>query len=402
VPEIRRCEQCGRPLPAGQDECPECSPRTSPIGSFPREGLIALIVVVLVLAFFAAGRATRAFHAEERDLAETWFKRGESDLQSKQPDAAIDAYRTALRYSPGNALFELRLAEALISGKRTVEARSYLLALWERDPQSGPVNYELGRLSAEEGNVSDVIRYYHNAIYGEWDSPDENRRRSLRLEIYRYLRARGAAEQAEAELMALAGEAPHDATAHAEIGELLLRDGDDDHALKQFQSASEINPRLEAALAGAGIALFQMGRYAEAQHFLNRAVATNPRDAKARAIAETVTLVLTLDPFDPRLRVQEKSGRTARAFESAMERLKDCAEELTARPAAGELQNLETEGQKLARQASPRQLARNPDAIVSVMDFVFRAESAATKACGPATGGDRALEIIGERHGGTS
>jgi tetratricopeptide (TPR) repeat protein len=372
--------------------------------------LIALIVVVLVLVFFAAGRATRAFHAEERDLAETWFHRGEADLKSHQPGRAIDAYRSALGYSPGNALFELRLAEALVSGKRTAEARSYLLALWERDPQSGPVNYELARLSAEDGNVGDVIRYYHNAIYGEWDSPDENRRRTLRMEVYRTLRARGASEQAEAELMALSGEAPHDATAHVEIGELLLRDGDDDHALKEFQAASAINPRIESALAGAGAALFQMGRTAEAQHFLHRAVAVNPRDAQARALAETAGFVLALDPFDPLLRNQEKSRRAARAFEAATERLRDCTDEFAARPAAtpveapagDELLKLKTEGRKLARQASPPALARNPDSIVTVMDFVFRAEAAATKACGPATGADRALEVIGERHGGAS
>jgi len=307
-----------------------------------------------------------------------------------------------LRYSPDNELFQLRLGQALISAHRTVEARSYLLNLWQRTPDSGPVNYELARLSAQEGNVADLVRYYHNAIYGVWDTPDENRRRMLRTEVYRYLRARGATEQAEAELMTLSGEAPHDANAHAEIGELLLRDGDYDHALKEFQAASAINPRLESALAGAGTALFQMGRTAEAQRFLNRAVAANPRDAQARSLAVQASLVLALDPFDPRLRFQEKSGRTARALETALERLKDCSQESMARPAAGELLNLETEGRKLAQQANPRALARNPDAIVSVMDFVFRAESAATKACGPASGADRALEVIGERHGGTS
>jgi tetratricopeptide (TPR) repeat protein len=359
-------------------------------------------VVVLVFGFIAAGRATRAFHAEERDLAESWFRRGESDLELKQPDAAIDAYRTALRYSPDDALFQLRLAQALVSARRTVEARSYLLNLWERVPDSGPVNYELGRLSAAEGNVADMVRYYHNAIYGEWDSPDESRRRRLRMEVYRALRARGATEQAEAELMTLSGEAPRDATAHLEIGQLLLRDGDTDHALKEFHTATAINPRLEAAEAGAGDALFQMRRYAEAQHTLARAVAMNPRDGHARSLAETAALVLALDPFDPRLGIQEKSGRTARGFVFAMERLKDCADELTARPAAAELLTLKTEGQKMARQASARGLARNPDDIVSVMNFVFRAESVSTRVCGPATGADRALEVIGERRGGAS
>jgi len=406
VPEVRHCKQCGRPIPLGIDECPDCRLHGSAFLLLPKEVLIGAIVVVLVLSFFAVGRATRAFHAKEQAWAESWFERGENDLKSKQPEAAIEAFRTALKYSPDNSLFQLRLAQALISAHRTVEARSYLLNLWEREPENGPVNRELGLLAAEEGNVADAIRYYENAIYGVWDIPDEDRRRALRLEVYRYLRARGATAQAEAELMAMSGEAPRDARAHVQIGEFLLQDGYYNHALKEFQSASEIDPRLEAALAGAGETLFQMTRYSEAQHFLSRAVAINPRDAKSRALLQTTVLVQALDPFDPRLSIQEKSLRTACAFESAMGRLKDCADKLTARPGKTPvdigLVSQYAQGLKLARQASPRALLRNPDAIVSTMDFVFQAEAAAAKACGPATGADWALEVLGEHHRGAS
>ncbi|PYV35244.1 MAG: hypothetical protein DMG22_02905 [Acidobacteria bacterium] len=406
MPETRRCQHCGRLIPPGRDECPECSFQPTVLRPFSRETLIAGTFFLLVLVFFVVGFATRTFRARERDLAEVWFERGEIYLKGKQPDAALDSYRTALRYSPDNSLFKLRLAQALISANRIGEAQSYLLNLWERDPQSGPVNHALGRLSAEEGDVGGAIRYYHNAIYGVWPSADENRRIALRLETYHFLNSHAAAGLAEAELMALSAEVSHDAEAHEQIGELLLADGNYDHALKEFQLALDANPRLEPALAGAGEASFQIGQYSKAHRYLTRAVAVNVSDANARSLLEATTLVLALDPFQASLSMEEKSQRTARAFQTVMERLRDCAGKPSVRlgstPTANDLQNLYAHGLELTRQARESALARKPDAILSTMDFVFRVEAAATKVCGPAPGADRALEVIAERRGGPS
>src|SRR6266568_8023317 len=404
MPETRRCQHCGRLIPAGLDECLECSFQVTAFRPFSRKTLIAACFFPLVLLLFVAGFATRAFHETHRDLAETWFERGEIYLKAKQADAALDAYRTALKYSPDNSLFQLRLAQALIFANRTGEAQSYLLNLWQRDPQSGPVNLVLGRLSAEEGEVAGAIRYYHNALYSVWPTADENRRRALRLEIYHFLKSHGAAGQAEAELMALSGEVSHDAKAHEQIGELLLADGEHDRALKEFQLALDANPRLEAAWVGAGEASFQIGQYSDAHRYLTRAVAVNLRDANARSLLETTTLVLALDPFEASLSIEEKSQRTARAFQMVMGRLKDCAGKrnvmLDSTPSTNDLQSFYAQGLKLTRQARESALARKPDAILSTMDFVFRAETAATKACGAAPGADQALEVIAKRRGG--
>ena len=194
--------------------------------------------------------------------------------------------------------------------------------------------------------------------------------------------------------------------AHEQIGELLLADGNYDHALKEFQLALDANPRLEPALAGAGEASFQIGQYSKAHRYLTRAVAVNVSDANARSLLEATTLVLALDPFQASLSMEEKSQRTARAFQTVMERLRDCAGKPSVRlgstPTANDLQNLYAHGLELTRQARESALARKPDAILSTMDFVFRVEAAATKVCGPAPGADRALEVIAERRGGPS
>ncbi len=86
------------------------------------------------------------------------------------PEAALGDFRAALSYSHDNSQYQLSLARALRDTGRTAEAETYLISLWERTPQEGPVNLALGRLFAREQQFDKAIQYYHNAIYGFWAS----------------------------------------------------------------------------------------------------------------------------------------------------------------------------------------------------------------------------------------
>jgi len=78
------------------------------------------------------------------------------------------------------------------------------LNLWERHPESAELNLELGRLAAKDGDVDQALRYFHSAVYGDWQSQDAmNLRRETRLELYGYLISLGAKSQAQAELSTL-------------------------------------------------------------------------------------------------------------------------------------------------------------------------------------------------------
>ena len=94
---------------------------------------------------------SRAYHAQREALGNRWFTRGVADLNARRYDKAVADFRSALLYSRDNYHYQLDLAEALIGLVRTGEAYSYLLNLWEREPENGLVNLELARIAAQRG-----------------------------------------------------------------------------------------------------------------------------------------------------------------------------------------------------------------------------------------------------------
>lgn len=400
----RFCSKCGQPLPPGQSECPRCSPRRGFWLSLEQEALILLSFPVLVVFIAVTSFATKAYHAKLKTLAEDWYSRGEVSLQAGRTEAALEDFRTALVYSHDNAHYQLRLAQALVQSNRLEEARSYLLNLWERGPGDGTVNLELGRLAMRQGNLPEGLRFFHDAIYGSWEFNAEAQRRQARFELVESLLSRGARQQAQAELLALASELPPDAILHVQVGNLLLKIADYDHALNEFRQALRFSAREEEALAGAGEASFHMGDYRGAMRYLEGAARQESQDTRVAHFLEMTKLVLSEDPFDLRLSAQERGRRAVQAFEQAVARLRECAqnrnEVLDVPEPHTDLQLAYSQAQKMKRKVRESVLSRNPDRIVSVMDLVFEIEERAETDCGPPTGLDEALLLIARKRGG--
>ena len=161
----------------------------------------------------------------EKGFAQEWYTRGEQDLRAGRAEAALADFRTALSYSHDNAQYQLRLAQALMaaghSREARTEARTYLLNLLEREPGNATVNLELARLAARDHAVPDALRFYHGAIYGEWNDDPVARRRAARLELVEFLLDAGQKDSARAELIALAADLPADPALQTKVGTLL-------------------------------------------------------------------------------------------------------------------------------------------------------------------------------------
>jgi predicted Zn-dependent protease len=100
-------------------------------------------------------------------------------LKARRFEAAVAEFRNALLYSRDNYSYQLNLAEALLGLNRTNEVYSYLLSLWERQPENGTVNLELAPIFARNGDRDNAVRYYHNAI---WNDDPDVKRRNARLD----------------------------------------------------------------------------------------------------------------------------------------------------------------------------------------------------------------------------
>ncbi len=72
-----------------------------------------------------------------------------------------------------------------------------------------------------------------------------------------------------------------------------------------------------AAAAGAGLAAFELGRYPQAQRYLQAAVAANSDDAESADRLKTTDLVLAMDPFQRQISVAQRNRIVVEAFAAA-------------------------------------------------------------------------------------
>jgi tetratricopeptide (TPR) repeat protein len=369
--------------------------------------LLALLFVLVVVFFLAVTGLSRLYHAQQESLANRWFKRGVSDLNSHNFDAAALDFRTALRYSRDNYSYQLNLAEALIGSKRTPEAQAYLANLFDREPENGVVNLELARIAAQNNDPEHALRYYHNAIYATWSNDtgdDLKKRREARIELVEYLLKSNATTQAQAELIALAASLGDEPEQQRQLGDLFVRAQDYEHALAAYRFSLKGNRHNPGTEAGAGLAAFRLAQYRVASRYLQAAIAGDPADAKSAALLKTTELVLQLDPYENGIRAAQRDQIVRRDFEIAGDRLKACG--LSA-GAAGPISSLGTSQRtlgdswtQLKAHVTERGLERNPDLADSVMNLVFEIERQTATNCGTPTEADEALLLISKSREG--
>jgi tetratricopeptide (TPR) repeat protein len=362
--------------------------------------MLALLAALGVIFFLALAGLSRAYHAQRESLGNRWFSRAVADLNARHFERAVTEFRSALLYSRDNYDYQLNLAEALIGDKRTSEAYSYLVNLWDQQPENGLVNLELARIAAQRGQTEQAQRYYHNAIYAVWPGDQEVKRRDARLELIESLLSINAKAQAQAELIALEENLGDDPSQQKRVGDLFLRAQDYEHALAAYRLSLRSDRHNEAAMAGAGWAAFQLGRYPLAERYLEAAVAADPSDMQSAERLKTTEMVLRMDPFRRQISAAERNRIAMEAFAIAGKRLSSCPTPKTAAGSAVSQPSLADSWAKMKPQISEQQLRRNPDLVEADMDLVFEIERQTSAACGPPTGADLALLLIAKLHEG--
>lgn len=380
----------------------------APAKLVPRSAPVKLLILtfVAVVSFAAVSHLVARFTANQQARGRKLYAHGLTEATAARYDDAIAAFRAALTCDPTNSQYQLSLARALRDSndpRRLDEAESYLIALWQRTPQDAAVNLALARVAAHRGSVEDATRFYHNAMYGVWNSDPDANRSKARIELIQFLLKKGAPDKAESELMALATSLPPDSTAHLQAAQLFAQARDDAGALDQYQQVLRLDAANSAALAGSGQAAFRSGNYVSAQRYLEEAVTINPQDAKSPQLLATVNLILRTNPFPSHISDAERNRRITAAFAQAETRLTECARQngvdlkaTTTSPASPlpTLQSRWTAAKPtLARLRSPAETDL-PDAI---MDVVFQIERQTATVCGPPQGLDEALLLISQK-----
>ena len=363
--------------------------------------VLAMLILIAIIGFAIVSRLVTRLKANEKGIARHAYQAGLMEVRAGRPERALDDFRGALVYDADNPEYQLSLARALRETGRLDESEAYLLHLWNAAPQDSTINLALARLAARRGSMDDAIRYYHNAIYGAWTSdPDQNRRKT-RFELIDFLLQQKARPQAQAELLSLAQVMPPDSEQRVKLAGMFAEAGAYGDALTQYESVLKLNSKDAVALAGAGEAAFQLGRYRTAVRYLVESTRANPDDAHTRERLQIASLVLETDPFLRRIPDVERNRRITSAFAQAGERLQSCAAskgiELSAGGSANPLP-LNTDLPSLwARwQAAHPDIRRigapsNGDLPDTLMDLIFGIEQQTAAVCGEPEGADLAL-----------
>jgi tetratricopeptide (TPR) repeat protein len=363
--------------------------------------ILALLSGLAVIFFVAVTALSHLYQAQQEFLGNRWFMRGTTDLKQRHFDAAVTEFRSALLYSRDSYAYQLNLAESLIGLKRTGEAYAYFINLWDREPENGLVNLELARIAAQKGETEPALRYYHNAIYATWPGDEQVQRRETRLELIGYLLNINAKAHAQAELIALAANLEDDPSQQARVGDLFVQTQDYEHALAEYRLSLKAQPHDPAALAGAGLAAFQLGRYNIAERYLQAAMSANPNDAQSAARLKTTALIMQMDPFQRQISVAQRDRIVLEAFAAAGQRLESCSAAGAAKgPATIPVAQpaLSEEWAKMKPQITEPGLRRDPDLVNTAMELVFSIERQTSNACGAASETDAALLLIAKLH----
>lgn len=360
--------------------------------------IIASLVAVTVLAFLGMDRLVTRFHEQQKALARHLYERGLEAQSAGQPERAVGDFRAALSYARDNSDYQLSLARALRDTGRTAESETYLITLWERTPQEGAVNLALGRLFAREKLFDKAIQYYHNAMYGLWPQDPETRRRNTQFELIDYLLQHQAYPQAQAELITMASALPGDSVLQVRVAKLFSEAQDYDRALAQFQVVLRTDPDNQAALYGAGQAAFRLGRYRTAEGYLQSASRVDSQNTDVSQLLRTATLILQADPYAPRISDAERNRRLRSAFQSAGERLEDCAKskeiDLSPNSPSTGLPALKAQWLEMAPKLSRPLPPRDGVSLDVVMDLVFEIEQQTQGLCAKPDGLDQALLLL--------
>lgn len=367
-----------------------------------REPLVIVVLSLSAIVFFSLVSGLSGLYQRTLSSRATlWSDRGENDLSAGRIAQAMKDFQAALTYSRDNFDYELSLAQTLVTLKRTEEARVYLINLWQRQPENGAVNLQLAHIYASKGDVTQALRYYHNAIYAVWSGNAEAQQRSARLELVRFLLEHKAFNQAEAELVAVGRDLPENASLQMEIGDLFMRVPDYERAFVLYRQALKFDRHNPDALARVGHAAFELGRCQLAERYLKSALVERPDDAQSGQLLATCRAVRKLDPYSF-WSSRERDRTVLSDFDTAGNRLNSCmgisksAE--TGNPA---LQSLYAQWMDMKPKLNKNSLRVHPDWSDSAMDLVFNIERETSSFCGSPTGDDLLLLLIAKQHGGS-
>lgn len=190
--------------------------------------------------------------------------------QAGHAEEALQDLLRAQRFAPTypRLLYDLGILEDEMQLYR--DADQTLLALEQLQPSNPQVMYAVARVKLDLGQLAEAEKRMQAYLRLQ---PNDA---SAHYGLGRIYQLGLHFDEARAELQRSIELQPLQTEAYYQLGDIALGQGDLDEAIASFSKTLTRDPKHGGALAGTGQALFKQKRYAQAEDFLERAVAAAP------------------------------------------------------------------------------------------------------------------------------
>jgi hypothetical protein len=364
--------------------------------------LLAISICIAVLTYFFF----HSFREHRSVLEKRWYARGELALAERNPQYAVEAFRSALSLSTANPTYELALAEALAAANRNYEAYAYFSSLHDARPGDGFLNLQLARLEVKRNDPAQAIDYYRAALSGLWYGQGAAQRFQIRLELAKYLTSLGKNIDAQGDLLTAEGNSLDHPAELFEVATLLQQTGDPSDAwtaYRRVENHAGASPsEVLKSLHGEAQVAMAMGQYKRAALALDRyntrarqhaaASTAEERHAAERQLGQ-LQRMLQLIPFYA-LPPKQHAERVLLGTSIAHKRYASCAAQLAPENISGDdaaaLDALGTQWTQIGATKSG-QLAGNAPLEQRLVALTNQTEMLTARLCGALAGDDALL-----------
>lgn len=341
------------------------------------KALLAVVVAGVLGLFLLGGFLTHHYYSARVEKAAGFYQAGTELVREGRTGEAIEQFRAALSLTHSDE-YRLALGLALARADRVTEAKTYLTEVLGADPNDGPANLAMARLSRAENDRPAAVTSYRTALGGVWPQNAQPQRIDAAFELVDLLKESGDRRQAIAELLQLTGRTT-DPAVLSRIGRGLLAAGSPNSAADVFREVLTASPKDAAAYAGLGDAEMAQQDYRAARTAFDQAVRIDPTNRSARVQAALCARVLALDPTSRGLGATERLERTRQLLKSVLFALEACSPSASGadpNPAFGRAQ------QVLASSRRPPSLAEAIDENIRLAEDLWASRSPACARAG--------------------
>jgi Tfp pilus assembly protein PilF len=205
-----------------------------------RSGVVACLVTA-ALAGCAAGKAAQVTRLQ----AQSAYERGLTDLAEGRTSLGLAALQEAAQLDPSVPLYHNALGLLYINLKRQPDALEAFKRAVELDGNYGEAQHNLGVAYAEGGRWEEAIRAYRRALSLPGYANQEVAYHNLGWAYFNV----GRLQEAEESFRLVLRIDPNMASAHYQLGLVLLKGGRRDGAKAAFRRARELAPDTPFGLA---------------------------------------------------------------------------------------------------------------------------------------------------------